>query len=171
MSTSARLDKIVIVDDDTRIRDLLRRFLSPEGFDVLLAEDEPVNREVVGCLLGDAGLRVRCATDGAQALAMVAQAAAGDPAQALALVLMDMQMPRVDGLTATRQIRTMPGTQGLPVLAFTANAFREDRLRCEAAGMDDFITKPVEPEDLFATVLRWLDSGRQPAAAAKPDST
>jgi len=72
------------------------------------------------------------------------------------LILMDMQMPRMDGLTATREIRRMPQGGTIPILAMTANAFAEDRARCLEVGMNDFITKPVDPGMLYAMVLKWL---------------
>jgi len=71
---------------------------------------------------------------------------------------MDMQMPVMDGLEATRCIRQRPNTQKLPVLAMTANAFVEDRQACLAAGMDDFVTKPVDPPALYRALLRWLSA-------------
>ncbi|MBP6269894.1 MAG: response regulator, partial [Rhizobacter sp.] len=73
----------------------------------------------------------------------------------------DMQMPRLDGPDATRRIRQIPHAATVPIVALTANAFEQDRERCLAAGMDGFITKPIEARDLFETVLSWLSQGRR----------
>ncbi|MBP6902846.1 MAG: response regulator [Burkholderiaceae bacterium] len=120
------------------------------GRHVLLAEDEPINREVTGALLEQVGLRISFADDGEAALELALRDRPD-------LVLMDMQMPGVDGLEATRRLRAEPALAGVPVVAFTANAFADDRQRCLDAGMDDFVVKPVDPPLLFAAVLRWLE--------------
>jgi PAS domain S-box-containing protein len=120
-----------------------------QGTRILLAEDEPVNREVMTFLLEDAGLTVDVAVNGQEALEMARDGG-------YSLILMDIQMPVMNGLDTTRAIRRLPGLSTLPVLALTANAFDEDRERCLDAGMNDHISKPVEPDLLCSTVLRWL---------------
>lgn len=120
------------------------------GARVLVVEDEPINREVARMLLEDVGLAPSMAEDGMAAV----QAATSQPPYAV--ILMDMQMPRLDGLAATQQIRALPGYANTPIIAMTANAFAEDRERCEAAGMNDFVAKPVVPELLYERVLYWL---------------
>jgi len=140
------------------------------GQRILLAEDNPINQEVAQELLRAAGLVVEAADNGASAVEMAL-------AQPYDLVLMDLQMPVLDGLSATRQIRARLGPD-LPVIAMTANAFGEDRALCLAAGMNDHVAKPVNPERLFATLLRWLPAhGAAPRlagvdpAAAPPSAT
>jgi PAS domain S-box-containing protein len=119
------------------------------GARVLLAEDEPINQEVTTDLLENAGLVVDVAENGAVAAAMAQRAD-------YALILMDMQMPVMNGIDATRAIRAIPGREHTPILAMTANVFEEDRQACFAAGMDDFISKPVAPELLFKSLALWL---------------
>ena len=125
------------------------------GRQVLVAEDEPINREVVFSLLESVGLRVLLAVDGLQAVDL---AALHRPD----LVLMDMQMPGLDGIEAAQRIRQQAGGADLPIVALTANASAEDRARCLAAGMNDFLSKPVEPGQLFARVLQWLSAPAEP---------
>ncbi len=119
------------------------------GARILLAEDEPVNREIALMMLEETGQHVDMATDGTEALRL---AGLND----YDLILMDMQMPRMDGLEATRQIRATARGAHIPIVAMTANAFTEDRERCFAAGMNDFLAKPVQPEQLYTTLLKWL---------------
>ncbi|MBS4017411.1 MAG: cache domain-containing protein [Dechloromonas sp.] len=123
------------------------------GKSILLAEDEPINAEIAQILLEDVGLKVELAENGRQAL---------EKAQSgrYAAILMDMQMPEMDGLEATRQIRQLPGYQSIPILAMTANAFAEDKARCLEAGMDDFIAKPAKPGVLYTTLLKWFEQRR-----------
>ena len=118
------------------------------GQRILLAEDNPINQEVAVELLRAAGLVVETADNGARAVELVAS-------RAYDLVLMDVQMPEMDGLDATRAIRQRVGG-ALPIVAMTANAFGEDRDACIAAGMNDHVAKPVDPQRLYETLLRWL---------------
>jgi CheY-like chemotaxis protein len=128
------------------------------GMRVLLAEDEPVNREVVTFMLRDAGLVPDVACNGEEA---VEKARGGG----YALILMDVQMPVMGGLEAARAIRRMPGGAGIPILALTANAFDEDRDACLAAGMNDHVGKPVEPDALCSIMLRWLQQSAKAVRA------
>ena len=122
------------------------------GKHLLVVDDEPVNLEVSQFFLENAGFVIDTAQDGAEAVRMARK-------NEYALILMDMQMPVCDGLDATRQIRQIPGREFVPILAVTANAFVEDKVRCYAAGMNDHIIKPFEPEMLFTILVKWLEQG------------
>jgi signal transduction histidine kinase/ActR/RegA family two-component response regulator len=118
---------------------------------ILLAEDDPILQEVMLAMLHDEiGLTIDLAADGAQAVALAT-------ATAYDLILMDFQMPVMDGLSATRAIRHLNGHDKTPILAMTANAFASDRASCLDVGMNDFISKPVVPEYLFSILAKWLD--------------
>lgn len=128
---------------------------------VLLVEDDDVNRTIATFMLRELGHEVALAEDGVQAVAMAS-------ARAYDLVLMDMQMPRMDGIEATRRIRALPGHAHTPIVAITANAFDRDRQACLAAGMDDFVTKPIVPEQLRQVLQRRLQLPQAASAAPLP---
>lgn len=121
---------------------------------LLLVEDEPINQEIAREMLAETGIRVYVANHGREAIEMILK----DPYD---IVLMDMQMPEMDGLQATREIRQLAWMKDIPILAMTANAFEDDRLRCIEVGMNDFIPKPVIPDFLYAKILFWLQKSRQ----------
>jgi len=131
------------------------------GVRLLLVEDNPINLEVALELLREAGCAVDLAQDGAQAVTMAA-------ATAYDLILMDVYMPVMDGLDATRAIRRLPGRETTPIVAMTANVFAEDRQRCLDAGMNDHVAKPIDPDNMFATLLRWLPKWEGARDAAVP---
>jgi PAS domain S-box-containing protein len=119
------------------------------GQRILVVDDEPVNREVALMQLEDIDLLVDAAEDGAEAVALAQK-------NSYVAIFMDMQMPNLNGVEATRRIRQLPGYQDTPIIAMTANAFAEDKAQCFAAGMNDFLIKPFNPDELFAILLRAL---------------
>ncbi|WP_229207673.1 MULTISPECIES: response regulator [unclassified Duganella] len=138
-----------------------RDLSSLAGARVLLVEDNAINRDVALDFLADAPITVDVALDGAQAVQMV-QAARYD------LVLMDIQMPVMDGLTATRAIRAMANHDSLPIIAMTAHAMSGDHAASMAAGMNDHLTKPIDPALLMNTLLRWIAPRAARVAADMP---
>jgi len=119
------------------------------GRRILLVEDDDVNREIALMLLEDTGLVIDTADDGDVAVAMAAR-------NNYALILMDLYMPRMGGVEATQLVRASATGSQVPILSLTANVFAEDRKRCVDAGMNDFLSKPFLPNDLFEMILRWL---------------
>ncbi|MCK6412314.1 MAG: ATP-binding protein [Azonexus sp.] len=130
-------------DDEEKLRQ------RADGRRLLLVEDEPINREVAACMLSDYGFAVEFACDGEEAVDLAGR-------EVYDLILMDMQMPRLNGLDATRAIRAHSLNKATPIVALTANAFAEDRGTCLAAGMNDHVGKPVQPRQLVRTLLKWL---------------
>ncbi len=129
---------------------------------ILLAEDNPINQQIIIEILSDVGITVDTAPDGQEALKQITQ-------KAYHAVLMDVQMPVLDGLEATRIIRTDPAFAEIPIIAMTAHAMKEDRQRCLESGMNDYITKPIDIDLLFATLARWIPEMVPPRpAAAEP---
>jgi PAS domain S-box-containing protein len=135
-----------------------------KGARILLVEDNVLNQEVASQLLRDAGFIVDLAVNGDIGVQKVKQTLYD-------MVLMDMQMPVMDGVTATREIRKLPQFENLPIVAMTANAMESDRQRCLDAGMNDHISKPVEPEDLWKVLLKWLKLPHRTGEIAKQMSS
>ena len=121
----------------------------PDNDQVLLVEDNPVNQSVIEAMLRSLGLAVCTADDGLEAVELVSR-------QRFAAVLMDCRLPHLDGYEATRRIRQLPNGARLPIIALTANALQGDRERCTAAGMDDYLSKPLRRTELQRVLQRWL---------------
>lgn len=139
--------------------DLSEELATIKGARILLVEDNELNQEVAVGLLGEAGLEVDVADNGQIALDKL-------ETQTYDLVLMDMQMPVMDGITATERLRTQERFARLPIVAMTANAMPQDRERCAQAGMNDHVAKPIEPAELFRSLLRWIEPRHQVVARA-----
>lgn len=132
------------------------QFTTPTGASILLVEDNEMNQDLAIELLTQAGIKVTLARNGQEALDILSAGQKFDG------VLMDCQMPVLDGYSATRALRKMPGFEDLPVIAMTANAMQGDRERALDAGMNDHIAKPVEVSNLFNTLSRWVSPREQP---------
>jgi len=139
-----RLPSAASMNAETLLR---QRF---QGRRILLVDDEPINLEVARSLLENTGLVVDTAEDGVEAVERAKETR-------YAAILMDVQMPRLDGLEATRQIRALPTYRDVPILAMTANAFAEDKASFLAAGMNDALIKPFNPTQLFSALIKHLE--------------
>ena len=124
------------------------------GHRILVVDDEPINQEVALMQLEALDLVVDTAEDGAEAVALAQK-------NSYAVIFMDMQMPKLNGLEATQKIRQLVGYRDTPIIAMTANAFAEDKAQCIAAGMNDFLIKPFNPEELFSILLRSLSRSQR----------
>jgi two-component system sensor histidine kinase/response regulator len=136
-------------DNDQQATPLMENINTIKGASVLLAEDNEFNQQLAVELLTDAGVKVDVAVDGQQVLDMLSK-------KTYELVLMDMQMPVMDGITATQEIRRQKHFRDLPVVAMTANVMADDIDKCYKAGMNDHIGKPIDPDDLFGKLLKWI---------------
>lgn len=143
IGTPMRTDNPTVTVSATEIRQL------HAGASILLVEDNAINREVAMELLTDTGLIIESAENGRVAIEKCR-------VKQYDLILMDVLMPEIDGLEATRAIRMLPSGGDVPILAMTANAFDEDRQSCIAAGMNDFVAKPVDPPAMYAVLSKWL---------------
>jgi two-component system, sensor histidine kinase and response regulator len=140
------------------------------GARILVVEDNELNQQVARELLQDAGFVVHVAVHGLDALAQVQQAFAGG--KGFDLVLMDMQMPEMDGITATQELRKTYSADALPIVAMTANALQTDRERCTAAGMNGFVAKPIDMELLLRTLQTWIKPRTSsPGVAGAPQNS
>ncbi|MEK6805443.1 MAG: response regulator [Pseudomonadota bacterium] len=119
------------------------------GARVLLVEDNAMNRRLAGEILRDAGVVLDLAEDGRKAIAAV-------KTRTYDAVLMDVQMPEMDGMEATRRIRALPECESLPIIAMTASAFEDDRANCLKAGMNGFLSKPIDAEQMLALLAKWV---------------
>ena len=142
-----RLEKVAEADAETLLK---QRYT---GQRILVVDDEPVNREVVQMQLEFVDLVTDTAEDGAEAVSMAQK-------NIYVAILMDMQMPKLNGIEATKEIRQLPEYRNVPIIAMTANAFAEDKARCIEAGMNDFLSKPFTPDQLFAILMRALNQNR-----------
>jgi CheY-like chemotaxis protein len=124
-----------------------------KGFRILLAEDVQINQEIVLALLEPTALVIDCANNGAQAVKKFSEAP-----DKYAMIFMDVQMPEMDGFEATRSIRALdvPGAKTIPIVAMTANVFKEDIERCLASGMDDHVGKPIDISEVMKILRQYL---------------
>jgi len=147
--------------------DVDQRIAQLRGARILLVEDNEINQQVAREMLQDCGLEVDVAENGEIALGLV-QKFAYD------LVFMDMQMPVMDGVTATREMRKHARLELLPIVAMTANAMEQDRRKCMDAGMTDFLVKPIDPQEMSTILTRWIRARRAPgtpsASSAPPNA-
>ena len=126
--------------------------IDASGIRILLVEDNEINQQVATALLESVGASVSIANHGGEAVRLLTKSEGRAPFD---VVFMDLQMPEMDGLTATKLIRLQPQLQELPIIAMTAHALVEERQRCLEAGMNDHVSKPIDPDALFATLMRW----------------
>lgn len=135
--------------DKRTLSEILQIMSMKNGYKILLAEDNLINQKVASALLEKTGIKITVAEDGVKAVEELKK-------QKYDLILMDVQMPNMDGLTATIMIRTEMQNHDIPIIAMTAHAMKGDKEKCLAAGMNDYISKPIEPEELYRVLKKWL---------------
>ena len=128
-------------------------YLSKEQPHILLVDDNAVNRKVASEILLKAGCRVETADSGRKAIQLVKQTIGTDP---YSLILMDIQLPIMDGYETTRRLKADPALHSIPIIAITSYALGEDEKRARAAGCDDFVAKPYSPRSLLAKIRQYL---------------
>ncbi|WP_342616355.1 response regulator [Rhodoferax sp. GW822-FHT02A01] len=160
---SIRLQHSSVIKKGNELEAALR---AVRGARILLVEDNVLNQQVAIELLTDAGFEVDMAADGRAALDRVEESV--ELQRPYDLVLMDMQMPVMDGVTASQHLRQRHSAQELPIVAMTASAMQADRDRCLAAGMNDFVTKPILPAQLWQSLLRWIAPREGLGQTSKP---
>jgi CheY-like chemotaxis protein len=155
----------IVGHDDERLRPTKEVSATHDatGIRVLLVEDNEMNQQVATELLRSIGAIVTVANHGGEALKLLMGVDGPPPFD---VVFMDLQMPEVDGLTATKLIRADPRLQTLPIIAMTAHALVEEQQRCLDAGMNDHVAKPIDPDALFTTLMRWAKPGSSAAESS-----
>jgi PAS domain S-box-containing protein len=153
--------------NEAELRQITRLDATPHdatGIRILLVEDNEVNQQVATELLESAGASVRIANHGGEAVRILIE---GEQPPPFDILFMDLQMPEMDGFTATKLLRAHPQLQELPIIAMTAHALVEERQRCLEAGMNDHVSKPIDPDALFVTLMRWAKPRQVQAAGAE----
>ncbi|MGI9331799.1 MAG: response regulator, partial [Gammaproteobacteria bacterium] len=170
VSPSRLLDKVVEVLGQSEPRSTTRSAkdwsqVRLDGLRVLVVEDQPVNQQIAREILEGAGVEIEVAGNGREAVEQVCSAT---PLAHFDAVLMDLQMPELDGYEASRIIRRQHTSHELPIIAMTAHAMREERQACVEAGMNDHVSKPIDPARLLAVLQRWVAGGRVVRAGERP---
>ena len=141
--------KIKKKDKKSKSIDLTKFQSLSKSLRILLVEDNIINQRVAMALISKTGIKLDVVGDGLEALEAIQN-------ENYSIVFMDVQMPKMDGLTATREIRQTLNMRDLPIVAMTANAMKGDKEKCFEAGMDDYISKPIKPDSLYNTMETWL---------------
>jgi two-component system sensor histidine kinase/response regulator len=148
------------------ISERYNRYARLRGTRILLVEDEEINQQVADAILSMVGCEVTAASNGLEALEKLSDF---NPIPKFHVILMDIRMPGMDGIAVTRQIRTERRLDSLPIIAMTADAIQGIREDCLAAGMNDYLSKPINPDALFAALEKWITPALAPIHQGKPN--